>query len=373
VEPVHIVQTPARIFPAIGGVERYTLDLSTALVRLGHDVQVICANEPASAIDRRDGVRIKRLHFFGKVANTNITLSLLFHLLRTDFDLIHTHMPTPWTMEMSLLAAKIKRKPCVLTYHNDVEKAGLLGLATRAYSVTVLKLVLSLVDRILVTQPRILTTSKALAPHRSKVRIVPNGIAQMPSKPSLERLPSTLLFVSVLDAHHRYKGFQVLAQAMAHLKQVLPDIRLVVVGRGELVPEYQALVAKLDLERQVQFLGYVDADTLHDLYGRCTMFVLPSIDAHEGFGIVLLEAMAHGAPVITTTAAGLSDEIAERVAGLVVPPKDAPALAQAIRRLLECRHLRNSLGLRGCELVKTKYRWSVIAKDVQTIYQELVL
>ena len=104
---MRIVQTPARFYPFIGGVENYVYNLSKELARLGQEVQVICAREPeAQENESRDGIEIKRLPYIGKVANTNITPALPFALFQQDFDLIHTHLPTPWSADWSLIISR---------------------------------------------------------------------------------------------------------------------------------------------------------------------------------------------------------------------------------------------------------------------------
>src|SRR5664280_2480803 len=95
-----IVQTPVRFYPFTGGVENYVYYMSKELVKLGHDVKVICANEPSSIKEEIvDGINIKRLHYITKIANTNITPGFPFALSSEDFDIIHTHIPTPWSAD----------------------------------------------------------------------------------------------------------------------------------------------------------------------------------------------------------------------------------------------------------------------------------
>src|SRR4051794_37835018 len=100
---MRILQTPPRFPPYVGGVENIVLEVSQALVRLGHDVSVVCAAEPANASESLAGVRVLRLPYLTKVANTNITPTLPITLLREPFDIVHTHLPTPWTADWSVL------------------------------------------------------------------------------------------------------------------------------------------------------------------------------------------------------------------------------------------------------------------------------
>jgi glycosyltransferase involved in cell wall biosynthesis len=108
---MRIVQTPARFYPFIGGVENYVYNLSKELVNLGQEVQIICAMDPPGIKEETiDNIKIKRLSYIGKVANTNITPALPLALLGQDFDLIHAHLPTPWSADWSALLSMTKKK-----------------------------------------------------------------------------------------------------------------------------------------------------------------------------------------------------------------------------------------------------------------------
>jgi glycosyltransferase involved in cell wall biosynthesis len=366
---MRIVQTPVRFYPAIGGVEKYVYDLSLELVNLGNQVTVICANEPQSDCTEVRGIRVRRLPYLFKVADTNITPLLFFRLMEEDFDLIHTHFPTPWSAELSLLCAKARRKPCILTYHNDVEKKGILGFLTNVYNRTLLRFLLANVDKVLITQPRYVEDSRFLSTYRNKVAVITNGISELPREVHRVRDKATLLFVGILDRHHRYKGLGYLLEAVGVLEKHWPDIRLEVVGKGELILEYRELVQHLGIEDHVCFHGYINDQELSEFYQTCTIFILPSVDLHEGFGIVLLEAMAHGMPVITTTVVGLSDEIKDCDAGIIVSIEDPSAIARAVNILLSDPQQMERMGTNGRGLIQKKYLWKVISKELLKIYE----
>jgi len=367
-----IVQTPARFFPSIGGVQKYVSDLSFQLLDQGHQVTVICADEPHSDSIWVGNIKVVRLPYLFKIANTNITISLLWRLMKEEFDLIHTHFPTPWSAEISLICAKIKKKPCVLTYHNDVDKSGLLGLFSELYNRTSLFLLLANVDKILITQPRYVKDSRFLDRYKNKITIITNGVNELPPINKQKQENSTLLFVGVLDQHHRYKGLEYLIESVTILKDKWPDIRLEIVGQGELVDEYRELTVKLNLEDRIYFYGYVDDQKLSEIYQKCSIFVLPSIDLHEGFGIVLIEAMARSLPVITTDVVGLSEEIRNHHTGCVIPPKDPSAIAAAVNLLLSDPQKARKFGENGRNLIKQKYLWKDISRNLVNIYEELL-
>jgi hypothetical protein len=155
---VKVIQTPARYYPYIGGVEKYVSDLSYYLARKNNTkIKIYCADEP-KAQNILGKVEVKRLSYIAKIANTNITPLLFWELIKTQFDIIHSHIPTPWSADISMCVAWIKRKPFLLTYHNDISTKGPFGFIGWLYNNTFLKLVLYRANAIVVTQKKYIDT-----------------------------------------------------------------------------------------------------------------------------------------------------------------------------------------------------------------------
>lgn len=172
-----ILQTPARFYPFVGGVENYVYNLSRELVKRGHEVTIVCANEPENyKEDIIDTIKVKRLFYLGKVANTNITPKLPFALLNDDFDLIQTHLPTPWCADWSAIIAMAKRKPLVLTYYNDIVGEGALKPFVWLYNRTNLQLILKKSTNIVIMQPNYLNSSPYLEKYVDKISVIPVGV-----------------------------------------------------------------------------------------------------------------------------------------------------------------------------------------------------
>ena len=375
---MRIVQTPARFYPFIGGVENYVYNLSKELVKLGQEVQIICAREPeAQEKESREGIEIKRLPYIGKVANTNITPTLPFALIQQDFDLIHTHLPTPWSADWSALLSMAKNKPLVLTYHNDIVGRGFAGEIAGLYNFTCLTLLLKTASKIIITQPNY-AKSIYLKSHKNKLKVLPNGVDIDRFRPIGSQRKDikgnkVLFFLGLLDRFHRYKGLDYLLEALVIVKKQVPDVELVVGGAGELLSYYQDMAMSLGLWENVAFLGFVPDEKLAEYYNRCNAFVLPSISSEqEGFGIVLLEAMACERPVISTDIVGVAEDVRRVDAGRIVRTKDIDALAQAILEILRDQELAGEMGRRGRRLVEEKYDWKKIGGDMLEIYGELL-
>jgi glycosyltransferase involved in cell wall biosynthesis len=361
-----IVQTPVRFFPALGGVEKYVLELSRQLAALGNDVTVICADEPPAASTSVDGMTTIRLPYIAKIANTNVTPRLFRTLMSQRCDLIHTHVPTPWSADISALVSLLKRKPLFVTYHNDLTGQRFGGILARVYNATLLHFVLWRAKVIIITQPKYLEYSGYLRPYRAKVAVIPPGVTA-PLGPAA-RKDNQIFFMSVLDKHHEYKGLNVLLSAMAKLRGDCPGVRLLVGGRGDLIGTYERYAKDLGIIDSVEFLGELSDEALAEAYSSSSVFVLPSLNKLEGFGIVALEALSYGTPVVTTSVAGSSEFIMRRNAGLVVPPGDEAALTSALAAMLADRAEAKAMGQRGAEAVGHEFGWDGIARRIADLY-----
>jgi glycosyltransferase involved in cell wall biosynthesis len=167
-------------------------------------------------------------------------------------------------------------------------------------------------------------------------------------------------FVLYVGRLEERKGVEVLLRALARLRAQAPDIQLKILGRGERQGALARLAADLGLARAVQFVGWVDHAEIDAYYRRCAVFVLPSVFTREGgyepFSNVVLEAMACGAPVITTTANGAAcDVLEDGVNGRVVEPGNAEALAAALGDLLTHPERAEAMGRRGQATIRERF------------------
>lgn len=372
-----IVQTPVRFYPFTGGVENYVYYLSRELVKSGVQVKVICANEPKIESKQVvEGIEVERLPYTGKIANTNLTTGLPSALSAGDYDIIHTHIPTPWSADWSAFYSKAKGKPLVVTYHNDIIGEGFANLIARVYNSIGLKYVLKAVDKIIITQPNYLKSSSYLTKYRDKIEVIPNGVDtdKFQPKKSLDKDDGVVIFfLSVLDEYHKYKGLDYLLEALKTVKKTVPDVKLIVGGKGVLLDHYKDMAASLGLEDNVEFAGFIRDEEIANYYSRANVFVLPSISSlQEGFGIVALEALACETPVITTDIVGVADDIVKSEAGIVIPPKNAYKLATALIDVLGDVDTQREMGKRGRKLVEEIYTWKGVAESMTKLYKKLL-
>lgn len=370
---MRVLQAPPRLYPAIGGVETVVLSLSRALVDLGHHVEVLCADEPSGSPSRVGGIRTRRLWYPVKVANTNITPALPMHLALQRFDVVHAHLPTPWSADWPAIIGRIRRKGVVLSYYNDIVGSGLARAVALLYNLLPLRLTLSLAHRVVINSTHLLDNrGSPLLRVRQKLHQVHNGVdtARLYPRPEL-RQAGRIGFLAVLDEFHRYKGVDVLLEATRRLAGHGHDLDIRIAGEGALKAEYRAMAASMGIGEQVHFAGFIPDRSLVEFYNACQVFVLPTTDMRqEGYGLVAMEAMACGVPVVVTDAAGVAGLVRDCHAGLVVPARDPSALAGAIEQFLSDPDLAGYHGTQGRKAVQERFSWRAIAHEYEQLYAQ---
>ncbi len=362
-------------YPHLGGVEYNVHDLATALAaRPDFGVRAIVANEgPDTVRERLDGVDVTRLGRAFAYSSTPVALGMR-RALRAEAtgdepaDLLHMHFPYPWG-EVSWQLAR-SGLPTVVTYHSDiVRQTALLALYR-----PLLRRYLRTVDLILASSPRLVQYSPFLSEVVDKCRVVPFGI-------HVERYaatPTVLARTEELRSGHErpivlfvgrliyYKGADVLVRALASV-----DADLVMIGRGPLEPELRAIATSLGVADRITWLAPVDDAELIAWYHAADVFCLPSIARSEAFGLVQLEAHASGTPVVSTDLkTGVPWLNQDGVTGLVVPPGDVEALADALRRLVDDPRLRDRLGEQARQRAFAEFTTERMVRDTVRVYEE---
>ena len=178
-----------------------------------------------------------------------------------------------------------------------------------------------------------------------------------------------VLIVGRWAASERYKGADDLIEAIALLRESISNVQLVAVGGGDDLPRLRKLAAHRGAGDRVTFFEGLSREQLAACYARCDVFALPSTG--EGFGIVFLEAMAFGKPVIGASSGGIPDLIENDVNGVLVPPRDRERLAEALSLLLRDSTLRARLGTRGAEIVRREYFFAAFQRSLDQIIADV--
>jgi rhamnosyl/mannosyltransferase len=218
-------------------------------------------------------------------------------------------------------------------------------------------------------------SSSTLRDFRHKCRIVPLGIPlqrflqeRAAQVRSLRREFGSplLLFVGAL---RYYKGLQYLIEALAQL----PEPKLLVIGSGPMLSQWEELARRAGVAQRVRFLGHVDDASLPAYYHACDLFVLPSHLRAEAFGISLVEAMASGRPAVSTElGTGTSYVNQHRKTGLVVPPADPDALAAAIDELLGDEHRRRAMGIEARARAQAEFGLPGMVDRILATYDDML-
>ncbi len=361
-----------------GGIETHVKTLCRGLAELGVEVVDLVSSMDKTASDFvTDGFRVVEAPTLGIHFSTSISPSMVAAARRLHkekpFDVVHLHFPDP----MSHLASMVLPKsiPRVISWHSDIIKQKKLLKLYRPfqrYSIMQASALIAATDAHYTSSQQIPTEYPQQNRHVipfgmdfGKFQLTPK-IASQANK--IRSQAADQLIVFALGRHVSYKGFDVLIKAMQSTKAFL-----ILGGDGPLTTELRQLVNELGLAKKIHFAGRINNQDLPAYYQACDVFCLPSVTAAEAFGIVQLEAMACGKPVICTQLNnGVNEVNIHGVTGLTVPPHDSNALAQAIE-ILESNHiLRKKLGTQGLERVTENYSISQMIDKHKIIYENLL-
>ncbi len=332
--------------PYRGGMGAVASAHAHELARRGHQVRVITPRYDSTQQDRIEhGVQVEyRTPVFAYGNAGRIAVEDVFQ----SCDVVHLHVPFYFTAEVcAQLAKKYSSVRFVVTYHMDPTAAGLKGWYFRWYRAWVL-------PRVLRAAAAVFVSSRAYAASTSSSSVfealgdrvveVPFGVDTQRFHPrtsaesswsllastGLSPAKCTVLFVGGMDRAHAFKGVPVLLEAV----RTLPDgVQLVLIGDGALRAHYERLAAKWRITDRVRFVGNQTPEALANWYRAVQILVLPSVSRGEAFGLVLLEAMASDVVCVASDLAGVRQVLDDGRAGVIVPPRDAHALAHALNEL----------------------------------------
>ncbi len=366
-----VLQVNKLYYPHIGGVEKHVQDLSEA-IKDDVDLRVLVANTTRETVTEKiNGVEVIKAASLGMVASAPVAPSLWRWLSRLDSDIYHFHFPYP-IGDLSYFLSQKKGK-LIVSYHSDIVRQKRLLTLYRP----IMNRFLRRADLILAGSPNMIERSPILKDYKDKCRVFHYGIDVKRFEKTDEvkrkareirarfKNKKIILFIGRLVY---YKGITYLLEAMKTI-----DAVLLLAGSGGMEGELKEKVKRAGLEDKVIFLGSPKDEELPALYHASDIFVLPSIARSEAFGIVQLEAQACGKPVISTDLpTGVPYANLDMRTGLIVPPEDSGALADAVNRLLEDEILRKKLGIAGKKRVESEFTIEVMKKSVLEAYAEVL-
>ena len=364
--PTSILHVGKYYSPHVGGMEthlRHLVSHQSSLL----PVEVVVANDrPVTEREVVDGAEITRVAFFGTLASQPICPSLPWKLAGHNESLVHLHLPNPWAVQAYLMSGH--KGKLIVTHHADT-----LGRRhLRRFVDPFVRQVMKRAAAVIVTSKRYLDSSEELAGFRDKCHVVPLGIdveAFETEKSAEVRAihekygPRLIVAVGRLVP---YKGFEFLLQAMTDI-----DATLLLIGTGPLQKQLEIAVERLGIADRVQLLGHVE--DIVPYYHASQMLVLPSVSRAESFGLVQLEAMAAGIPVVNTEIdSGVPEVSLHGVTGITVPPEDQKALAHAVTFLLD--HEKTRLMYGQAALLRAREEFSVqrMAESTLRVYESVL-
>ncbi|PWB38299.1 MAG: hypothetical protein C3F02_04820 [Parcubacteria group bacterium] len=367
--------------PAKNGIGNVAYYNSWLLSTLGHEVGVFTPRYRTGFITDEYPFKVQRLYPWFKYGNAGILPQLFWKL--PQYDLIHLHYPFFGGAEIIYFLNKFRDLKLAVTYHMDVVGTGILSRFFRWHTNHVMPRILDKADKIIITSwdyARQSNLRDRLQAEPEKFVEVPCGVNHLLYKPRIKDKTlldqyelhdkKIILFVGVLDKAHYFKGLNILIQAASQMKDT-DEWRVLVVGDGNLRDSYQSLAENLGLAKKIIFAGFVPDNILPKFYNTADMLVLPSVDKSEAFGMVALEAMASGLPVITSDLAGVRTVVEKQKTGLLVKPGSVDNLVKMIRSLLDNPRLAFNLGQAGRAKVLEKYTWDSIGYKLDNVLRSI--
>lgn len=361
-------------WPSLGGMETITRQLSEGAVSDGFDVRVLTFGDKHSqeSVNSVNVVRVPTLCTFARAPISHIFRRVMMELV-TDADIVHFHYPNPlaeltW---MTIPSSVRKKKFCVCSYQSDPLRPRVL----LPFYTLMTHMFLNQCDSIVASSSAYRDSSPILNPFKDRVRVIPLGVdvkefknVGEEDKKRIEEILSDMPSPRILFSGRfvYYKGLEYLLQAMEKVK----GVSCILVGDGPCRRNLEKRATQLGISERVLFTGHLEDGLYKAIFGRADLFVLPSVFRTEAFGLVALEAMAAGLPVITTelgTATSVYNR--EGITGYVVDPFNVPELADRIALLAEDPELRTKMGNHAREHVRKNYSAELMVQRYLDLYR----
>lgn len=355
--------------PFWGGIETVAYDICYGLNKNNIQTDIISVSEDfSSSVENIDGIKITRCASFAHIASTYLSFSYLYNWLkvRNKYDIVHIHCPNP----LANLAVFLFRtdSKIILHWHSDIVKQRFLKLLLSPMENWLLRRA----DVIITTSEPYTVASVDLEKHQNKIEVVPIGIdenkfSSMGTDPIKTKYDGKKIVFS-LGRHVYYKGFKYLIDAA----QYLPNNYIILIGgQGPLSEEFRKEIESNSLSSKVILLGKIPQSELSYYFKACDVFCLPSVERSEAYGVVQLEAMSQGKPIVSTSipGSGVSWVNVDGVTGIVVEPKNSEALSKAIIDVCENEKFNKNTIL---NVFNEKFTRDMMVAKIMKIYNHLL-
>ncbi|NLU94416.1 glycosyltransferase [Chitinophaga sp. Ak27] len=340
-----VLQVGKYYYPEKGGIETVMFDITEGMNKRGISCDVLCANTTNRyELTEINGYKVHRAARAAKLLSTSISPDYVRLLKKIvgQYDIIHVHLPDPLA-NLALFRSNLEGKKVIVHWHSDIVNAKQM-LVLPLYR-PLQNWLLKRAEAIVCTTKPYMDASTELSQFVDKCVIIPIGIDVSHFQSDDDKLLAEMTHkfhgkkvVFSLGRHVYYKGFEHLIRAAA----LLDDNTVILIGgEGQLTPAYRLLIKELGLDNKVFLVGRIPQDQLSAYFRLCKVFCLPSNKRSEAFGVVLLEAMFYGKPIVATNIEGSGVNWVNQhgVTGLNANIEDAVSLANQITRLISDQQL----------------------------------
>lgn len=370
IRKMRVLEVNKAYYPHIGGIESLVKQYSEglgAMPDVSVEVLVCRSDKGKGSVEVVDGVNVTKANSFGTYFSCPISFDFIrkFRKMAAQADVVEIHVPFPLA-DVALMLSGYKGK-VVVAWHSDVVKQKKLLTLYKPF----MKYLLKRADKIIVATEGHIKGSDYLPEYADKCEVIPYGLTldkydSVELKPVLTDLLSDKSSRKVLFSGRLvpYKGIAFLVEAFKSVN----NAELFIIGEGVLEEELKAAVAAAGLTDRVHFMGFVEDAVLKSAFADCDIFVLPSVLKSEAFGIVQIEAMAYGKPVINTNLdSGVPYISVDGETGITVPPSDPAALSAAINKLVADESLRVRLGAAARKRVEEHFNEEDVIKALYKV------
>jgi len=376
-----IIKVSSFFWPVYGGMENHLYYEGREFLKLGHDFRIFTSDSKRKEgkILRKeeiiDGLKVKRFPTWLMLsAFTPICPALLKSVLTEDYDVLHVHSYRQFH-NFAVLLGKLRGKPVVLSTHwpeyPDSARSKLLNKFIKIYDKTIGPFILNAADKLVVqTEAEKLWLQEKFKINPEKVEIIPPGFHSFyldarDGKKFREKYKIKEKFIVLLIGRlHKSKGFDKIIKIAGGFR----DVKFVLVGPdGGYRKDFEKLACDMHVENKVLFTGEVSEQEKIDALAACDVLAMPS--DYEAFGISLIEAFAHGKPVIATNAGGMPHVVGD--CGFVFEKDNLEDLKEKLQMLLSDKKLREELGKKAKERARN-YTWEKLARDLEKVYAKLI-
>lgn len=373
---------PPRI---IGGISRHCYGLAKALAKKGIEVHVFTPEFPGAPYEEADGqLHVHRVRVELGHPSFIVWTFLMNHFIEkrlgmeglSSFDILHIH---DWLTAPAGIAAKhLGKKVLVATIHST-EKRRSFGLTTPdSFLIDGIEWWATYEAKMVIVASHWM--KREVVEHfklpEEKVRVIPNGInpedfklqvdpGKVKMSIGLSPFDRIVLFIGRLTSQ---KGAEFLIRAFPKILSEEPAARLVIVGDGPLLDRLKALAHEVGIAHLSRFLGHIDNVVLKPILKSADVLVVPSI--YEPFGIVALEGMASGVPVVASSVDGLREVVEHEVTGIHVYPGDPNSIAWGVLKVLKDEQLAKRIVDEARRRVEQRYSWDMVAEETRKVYED---